>query len=189
MTDEVNNSQVQDQKGSDKELNFRALESKYERALAEERGRRLQAEQERQEIERLAQEALTKREQDEDDDSDSEPYVSNKKLEKKLEKLTQNNQKQTHNDIEKERQNAWLEQNPDFYQVLEHAEKLPSVSTELAKIILKMPDTFERQKLVYANVKALGLNKPQEKPPSIQEKVDSNRRSPYYQPTGIAAAP
>jgi hypothetical protein len=52
-----------------------------------------------------------------------------------------------------------------------------------------MPEGFERQKLVYKNIKALGLHKPEEKAPSIQDKVDANRRSPYYQPSGVGSAP
>jgi hypothetical protein len=52
-----------------------------------------------------------------------------------------------------------------------------------------MPEGFDRQKLVYKNIKALGLHKPAIKEPSIQEKIDANRRSPYYQPSGVANAP
>jgi hypothetical protein len=52
-----------------------------------------------------------------------------------------------------------------------------------------MPDTFERQKLVYKNIKAFGLDRPEAKQPSIQEKIDSNKRSPYYQPSGVGSAP
>jgi len=60
---------------------------------------------------------------------------------------------------------------------------------ELAESILEMPEGFERQKLVYKNIKALGIHKPAMKEPSIQEKVDANRRSPYYQPSGVSTAP
>ena len=52
-----------------------------------------------------------------------------------------------------------------------------------------MPDTFERQKLVYKNIKALKLNQEPSAKPSVQEKIDSNRRSPFYQPSGTATAP
>jgi len=52
-----------------------------------------------------------------------------------------------------------------------------------------MPDGFERQKLVYQSIKELGLNKPEQKQPSIQEKIDANRKSPFYQPTGMGTAP
>jgi hypothetical protein len=52
-----------------------------------------------------------------------------------------------------------------------------------------MPEGFERQKLVYKNIKALGIHKKDEPKPSIQDKVDQNRRTPYYQPTGVGTAP
>jgi len=35
----------------------------------------------------------------------------------------------------------------------------------------------------------MGLHQPEQKQASIQEKVDANRRSPYYQPTGVGSAP
>ncbi len=85
---------------------------------------------------------------------------------------------------------SWLESNPDFYETLQqHAEKLPQRAPKLAESILRMPDSFERQQLVYNNIKALGLDKPQPKESSIQEKIDANRRAPYYQPTGVGSAP
>ena len=52
-----------------------------------------------------------------------------------------------------------------------------------------MPEGFERQKLVYKNIKALGVHKPEQKQPSIQDKVDANKRSPFYQPNGVGSAP
>ena len=91
---------------------------------------------------------------------------------------------------EQEKQESWIENNPDFYDTLqEHADKLVKKTPQLAKTILQMPDNFERQKLVYLNIKELGLDKPETKQQSIQEKVDANRRSPYYQPSGVATAP
>ena len=72
---------------------------------------------------------------------------------------------------------------------MNHAEKLAQKDPELAETILSMPESFERQKLVYKNIKALGLHLPEQKAQSIQEKVDANRRNPYYQPSGIANAP
>jgi hypothetical protein len=52
-----------------------------------------------------------------------------------------------------------------------------------------MPEGFERQRLVYENIKALGVDKPISKEPSVQEKIEANRKSPYYQPSGVGAAP
>lgn len=179
-------------KPSDKELNFRALEAKYEKQLAQERNARELAEKESH---RLSQERLNQKNDDSDDDS--EPYVDNKRLDKKLAKFGEKAKQETQTEIQKavqsalnqERQQAWLKNNPDFYHVLQSAEKLAMKDPELAETILEMPEGFERQKLVYKNIKALGLDKPEQKQSTIQEKVDANRRSPYYQPTGVGSAP
>lgn len=192
MTEETQTSQVQDQKISDKELNFRNLEAKYQRELAQERAAR-------QEAERVAQEAMVKKQQlHEEEEDDSEPYVDKKRLKKEQAKFGQQIKQETqseiqravHTALEQERKNNWLKQNPDFYEVLEkNAEKIVQTNPELAETILNMPDGFERQKLVYANIKALGLHKPKEVTSNIQDKIDANRRSPYYQPSGVGTAP
>jgi len=173
-------------KASDKELNFRALQAKYEKQLAEERQARLEAE-------RMVQE----RSKSQDDDHDDEPYVDHKKLDKKLARFGENAMKQTQTEIKnavqhalyEERKQNWMKNNPDFYDVMQNAEKFAQKDPELAETILEMPESFERQKLVYKNIKALGLHKPEAKQPSIQEKIDANRRSPYYQPSGVGTAP
>lgn len=188
MTAPSQDSQAQTTQLSDKELNFRALESKYERALQQERAARIEAE-------RIANERTQVQVQD--DDSDSEPYVDHKKLAKKLATFGEQTKKQTQSDIQtavntalhEERKNTWMKNNPDFYEVLQHAEKLHQRDPELAESILEMPESFERQKLVYKNIKALGLNKAAEKAPSIQDKIEANRKSPYYQPSGVGTAP
>ncbi len=71
----------------------------------------------------------------------------------------------------------------------QYSEKLYEHDPDLANDILELPKGFERQKVVYRNIKALGLHKEKSKEPSIQEKIDSNRRSPYYQPTGVGTNP
>lgn len=180
-------AQNPENKPSDKELNFRALEAKYQSQLAQERSER----------ERLTKE-LESRQQVQSDDDDDEPYIDKKKLAKTLSKFGQETQKQTQSEIQKavqtalheERKNGWLKQNPDFYQILEqHAGTFAQKDPELAETILEMPEGFERQKLVYKNIKALGIDKPPVKEPSIQDKVDANRRTPYYQPSGTGTAP
>jgi len=192
MTTTSENSQVQENKSNDKELNFRALQSKYEKQLAEERAARLEAE-------RIAQDALSKRAQpshDEEEDDD-EPYVDKKKLEKKLSKFGQSTQGDIQKAMEMAKQQAkeelkqemWLDNNPDFYAVLEHADKFAEQAPELAKSILKMPDGFERQKLVYQNIKHMKMDQPAAKQSTVQDKIDANKRSPYYQPSGVGAAP
>ncbi len=191
MTDQTQASQVQDQRANDKELNFRALEQKYQRQLEQERAGRLEAERQNQELISRRQDPI------EEDDDTSEPYVDHKKLNKKLAKFGEQTKQQTQTEIqravqvaiEKERQETWMRNNSDFVDVMQNAQKLYEKDQELAETILAMPESFERQKLVYKNIKALGLHKPEVKQPSIQDKIDSNRRSPYYQPSGVASAP
>lgn len=188
MSVEATENQSQEKPNS-KEFNFRQLEAKYENIVAQERAEKEKLMQQLEEA-RKTQTAY-------DDSSDDEPYVDHKKLEKKLAKFGEQTEKKTEGKIQQavqhalneERKKNWLSQNPDFYDVLQHAEKIVEKDPELAATILEMPDGFERQKLVYRNIKALNLHKPEQKQPSIQEKIDANRRSPYYQPSGIAAAP
>lgn len=193
MTDQTpasqNVSTTQETKPNDKEYNFRQLEAKYQRQLEQERAARLEAE-------RIAQEAQS-RKQISDDDDDSEPYVDTKRLNRKLSDFEKNIEKKIDQKAEEKarlmldqsKKDSWLRNNPDFYEVLQHAEKFAQQDPELAEAILEMPDTFERQKLVYKNIKALGVHKPKPVELSIQQKVDANRRSPYYQPSGVGAAP
>ncbi len=180
------------QQNNDKENNFRrqeqAIQAKYERELAQERNARLEAERKYAEISANS----TK-----DEDNYSEPYVDDKRLDKKLDRFGKQVKQETHNDIQsavqgalrEERKANWLKSNPDFYDVLQHAEKLAQHDPDLADSILEMPESFERQKLVYKNIKALGIHRPVVAQPSIQDKIDANRRSPYYQPSGTSTAP
>jgi hypothetical protein len=178
-----------DSKPNDKEYNFRQLEARYEKQLQQERAATAEAQ-------RIAQEAMARKQVEEEED-DSEPYVDKKKLNKTLAKFGEQSQKQTQTDIQKavqtalkeERRQNWIKSNPDFYDVLQNAERFAQTDPELAESILEMPEGFERQKLVYKNIKALGLHKEAPRQASIQEKIDANKRSPYYQPSGVSAAP
>jgi hypothetical protein len=192
VTSNENQENVQknnENKSNDKEYNFRALEARYEKQLATERAAREQAE-------KLAQEALARRNQDDDDDSD-EPYVDKKRLEKKLAKFEEKTTQKTQSDIQRavqqaiyeERKENWIKNNKDFFDVMQYADKLAERDPELAETILEMPEGFERQKLVYKNIKAFGLHQPENKKETIQDKIEANKRSPYYQPSGVAAAP
>lgn len=173
-----------------KELNFRALEAKYQKQLDQERIAR-------QEAEHRAQELTRQQAQHVEEEEDSEPYVDTKRLDKKLAKFGEQTKQQTQTEItravqqaiQEERKQNWIKSNPDFFDVLQHADKFAEKSPELAESILEMPEGFERQKLVYKNIKALGVHLPAQKEASIQDKVDANRRSPYYQPSGIPNAP
>lgn len=189
MTSPQQESQVEQQL-SNKELNFRALEAKYQKALETERAER----------ERLTKELEAKTRlpyKDDDEDSDSEPYVDQKKLNRTLSKFGQSTQSDIqkameiakHTAKEELKKEMWLENNPDFYDVLQHADKFAQKAPKLAETILKMPEGFDRQKLVYQNIKELGIDKPEQKQSTIQEKIDANKRSPYYQPSGISPAP
>ncbi len=68
-------------------------------------------------------------------------------------------------------------------------QKFADTHPKLAEVILRMPEGFERQKLVYENIKAAGIDRPQMKQQSIQEKVDANRRSPFMPSGGPGSAP
>src|SRR5260221_1984755 len=111
-------NQQQEVKPNDKELNFRALEAKYQKALEQERQERLRLQQELQDKNKAALH---------EEDEPSEDYVDHKRLEKKLSKFGQNQQSEIHKAMEmakhaaKEelKQEMWLEQNPDFYDVLQ----------------------------------------------------------------------
>lgn len=178
------------QKPSDKELNFRKLEERYERQLSQERAAR-------EEAERKAQELAKRQAISEEDDDDDEPYIDKKKLAKKMssfeqkleEKIERKAEEKARMFMQQEKREDWLRRNNDFYDVMQHAEKFANHDPELAETILAMPEGFERQKLVYKNIKALGLHQEQKKAPTIQEKIDANRRSPYYQPSGMGSAP
>jgi len=194
MSDNSQENQVQDQpKQSDKELNFRKQEEMYKRQLEQANAARQAAEDK---VAQLAQQNLNKAQIIDDDDDDSdEPYVDRRRLEKRLGKVVKQVGNDTdtkiHNAVQlalaTERRNQWLKNNPDFNEVMSHAQTFADRDPELAETILEMPDGFERQKLVYKNIKALGIHKKPEDQPKIQDKIDANRRSPYYQPSGMSA--
>lgn len=193
MTSPAQESQVQNvqstqpQAESSKEINFRKQEAMYQRMLAEKETR----------IAELQQKNQIPAIQNDDDDDDSEPYVDHKKLKKQLNKYDQSNKSEIQKAMEQAKhaakeelkQEMWLENNPDFYETLELADKFAQRAPKLADNILKMPNNFERQKLVYQTIKELGIDKPDVKQPSIQDKIDANRRSPYYQGGGVGSAP
>ena len=73
-------NQAQEQKTSDKELNFRALEAKYQKAL----------ETQQKENERLQRELQSKSQITSVEDEDGDDYVDTKKLNKKLSNFERN---------------------------------------------------------------------------------------------------
>jgi hypothetical protein len=176
------------QKNTDKEYNFAQIRQQLEREKQE----KLQMKEEIEKLKKIAQEKLSSHASDDDDDD--EPYIDKKKLKKELNKVVEQTNTETDSKIQsivnkalsEERQKHWLQNNPDFQDVMQHAQKLQDSDPELADIILNMPENFERHKLVYKHIKATGLHKPAQSKSNIQEKIDANRRSPYYQPSGIA---
>lgn len=174
------------QKPNDKEYNFAQIRQQLERE-------KLEKNQLRDEIEKLkkiAQEKSTSQEEENDD----EPYVDHKRLQRELGKAIQKTSEETDAKIEtlvekrlaEERKKQWLKDNPDFDNVIQHAQKIQDNDPELADMILRIPDEFERYKMVYKHIKATGLHKPVEQKSNIQEKIDANRKSAYYQPSGVA---
>lgn len=188
----ISSSNSESNQQNDKEYNF----AQIRKQLEQERLEKAQIRQELDEVKKLAQERMY-RPSVEDDDSDDEPYIDRKTLKKHLVKFDQEvktNTEQTVNDavhkaLSEERKQNWMKGNPDFYEIMGHAQKFADMDPELAETILSMPDTFERQKLVYKNIKALGLHKKDEPKPSIQETIDRNRRSPFYQPSSTGSPP
>ena len=185
MSEENVVNAVAEQKQKDIEYNFRAMEAKHKRDLAEANARA-------EEAERRAKELAQHNSKEDDDDT---PYVEHKKLEKTLNRFGQNTQSEIQKAMESAKiaakeelkQELWLENNPDFYDVLKHADKFAQKAPKLAETILRMPEGFERQKLVYQNIKELGIDRPEPKQSSVQEKIDANKKSPYYQPSGIGS--
>lgn len=184
-------SQNATQKDTSTETNLR----KIARSLEEERASRQRLEQE------LAQlKEDSHRRHREEEPADSEPYVDDKRLKRELNrfsedfdrKLDKRVEERASIMIERERQQNFLKSNTDFNDILGNEailQKLVDKHPEIAEPLLEMPDNFARKKLVYQNIKALGLHKPDVSKPSIQEKIDANRRSPYYQPSSASSTP
>lgn len=196
MSAEVQNQapeqpQEQQKQQSDKEINF----ARVRKQLEEEKTARLAAEQKAAEYERLIQERRQQKEDDED--SSDEPYVDHKRLERKFsrfeksmeQKIDQKAEEKAMRIFEEHKKNEWMRANPDFYEVMGHAQKFADKDPELAEAILSMPDNFDRQKMVYKNIKLLNLHLKEQPKSNVQDRVDQNKKSPYYQPTGIGTAP
>jgi len=190
---EATQQQVPQTVKSDIEQNLAKQRLYYENKLLQERRAREEAERRAQELSSIKQKHV-----EEDDDDDDEPYVDRRKLTKTLSKFSQQTRQETQSEIQKavqmalneERKQGWLKQNNDFYDVMAHAEKLAQKDPELAEAILAMPDTFERQKLVYKNIKSMGLHlPPEEKKNDVQDRINKNRQSPNYHPSNIPTSP
>jgi hypothetical protein len=189
------NSQAETPKDN-KELNF----EKVRKQLEQERAGRIAAEDRASKLEQeRATQARKPYKEDDDDIESDEPYVDHKVLNRKLAKFGQDFEKKVdqlaeqkaRSLIEQDKQQNYVKQNPDFQQVLtqeniqQFAEKHPAI----AERMLRMPDSFDRQALLYEQIKVFQTNKKEEQKPSIQSTIDQNRRGPYYQPSGIGSSP
>lgn len=182
---QVQNEEVvqNDQPKNDKEYNFSQL--------------RKQAEQYAKENAELKAKLAQKPSVPDYGDGYDEPYIDkryfNEKMSQSMQQIQEEADKRAEqkmrNIIAEEKRSSWIKSNPDFQEVMQHAQKLADTDPELADTILEMPEGFERQKLVYKNIKALGLHKPAAPKESIQDKVDKNRKGPYYQPSSMGSAP
>ena len=140
---------------------------------------------------------LAPKSSNEDEDSYDEPYIDKKYFKKNIAQSMQQIKEEARKEarqemqgmLQEEKRNTWLKSNPDFQEVMQHAQKFADSDPDLAETILEMPEGFERQKLVYKNIKALGLHKPPEPKSTIQDKINQNKRSPFYQPSSQGAAP
>jgi hypothetical protein len=184
---------VDSKEQSAKEFNFTQLRKQ----LDNERAARQQAEERASRLERERQEFS--KSHDDDDAPSDEPYVDHRALDKKFKKfeanLDQRIEKKAEEKaramVQQERQTSYLKQKNDFNEIMqpEMMQKLIDKDPELAETILEMPEGFARQKLVYHAIKAIGLHKKEENKPSIQQVIEQNKRSPYYQPSGVSSAP
>jgi hypothetical protein len=195
MTNQIETNQVQNadvqEKEQQKQNNFRLLE----RRLDLETRARIEAEKK---VEELSRRAVPVK-QDDDEEDDPEPYIDKKKLKNQLNKFGQNTQQDIEKAVqrgkleakEEMKQELWLEKNEDFEQIMseKNTEKFFVEHKELANTILRMPDTFERQKLVYQTMKRLGIDKPAQKVSDTQQKIDANRTKGSYQPSGMGSSP
>jgi hypothetical protein len=188
MTVDTTQNQANSAQESQKEINIRQIG----RQLEEERAARIQLQEE---LKKEREDRANKRFKDDDDEDHSdEPYVDRKSLKKELsrfatdfeQKVDKKAEEKARSMIEQERQASFLRANPDFKDILssENIQKFAEKYTDIAEPMLEMPDNFSRQKLLYQNIKALGVHKPPITQPTVQEKIDANRKSPYYQPSG-----
>ena len=194
VTTNTTESQAQATEKKTAEQNF----TEIRKALDMERQARFQAEERAKALEAAAARKPVTDDSDDDEVSD-EPYVDHKNLKKKMEKwekridekIERKAEEKARSLVENERRTSYLKQNSDFNDIMqpELMQKFVERHPGLAEGILAMPEGFERQKLVYENIKALGLHKKEEPKANIQSQVDQNRRSPYYQPSGVGTAP
>lgn len=178
---------------SDKELNFRRLESLRD---TEREGRiraEIQAESLKAELNRMAQ-ALAPPEKDPLDDADE--YVDSARLKQKLaqeraasERRAKEIAKETyeHHRLEDEKKNYLNRlrlEFRDFDDVMtpESIKALDENEPSFVKAVKQIPDDYEKCKLAYEHIKGKAASRAPRQ--SIKETVEENARNPYYIPPG-----
>lgn len=184
------NSSVEPQK-TDKEFNF----EKLRKQLDQERAEKVKMQERIEALERTSRPAKS----DDDDDSD-EPYIDQKTFSKKMskfesqieEKIDKRAEEKARLMLDNEKQQDYVKRNPDFGQVLtqENIQRFANEHPAIAERMLKMPDTFDRQALLYEQIKTLqSQKKATDEKSAIQQKIDQNKKSPFYQPSGMGSSP
>lgn len=192
-------AQAPEAKGNTVEENL----GKFRKLFEQERAARLKAEEKTAQLEQEKQARGpapgSDDEVSDESDDDDEPYVQRKSLKKTLarereiikKEVKEEALKEARNMFAQEKQQSYLKSNADFQQVMnpEVMQRFVDKCPGIAEGILSMPDSFERQKLVYETIKAMNLHKPEEAKPSIQDTINANKKSPYYQPSSMSSAP
>ena len=171
-----------------KEDNLVAIRRMYE----QEREARIQAEKLAAEREaQLRYQPLSAKQVDSEDDDD--PYVDNKKLARKLSAFEQELEKKIEAKAEakarallaEKEQSEFIKSNRDFESVMtsDNLDRFAQEHPLIAENLLRMPNNFERQKLVYATIKSLQREK--ENKSNIQNVIAQKQTGSYYQPSGI----
>lgn len=177
-----------------KEINFESLRKQLNETRAENA-------QFREKINRLEKEKPAPRlpyKDDEDEESD-EPYVDHKSLKKKMNRLEADIDKKieikavekARELIAQEKREDYLKQNPNYEKTMtpELLQKFAEKHPGMAQALVKMPEGFERNQLIYEAIKSTGVDKPDVAESTIQQKIDQNKKSPYYIPSGMGTAP
>ena len=168
----------------DKEYNFEQLRKQLEA----ERKAREEAE------ERAKQYELSKSSNDEDEDED-DPYIDRRYFSKKIKELESSWEKKMDEKaharaaalLEQEKEKSYLKEHPDFNDIMneEVLSKFQEEHPILAESYLRMPEGFQRQKMVYETVKALNIKKEKER--TMQDQINQRNKGAYYQPSSMAS--
>jgi hypothetical protein len=176
---------------SDKEINFRRLESAREAERDARIRAEMQAEQMRNELREIKQMLQPK---ESDPLAEVEDYVDPARLRAKLEKERSHFKKEakeiaekTYGDLrKKEYQENYLErlksQFSDYDQVMNEANivNLEKVDPVFLETAMDVSDEYKRRLSTYKKIKSMQSMKAATEQMSIKEKVEENTRNPYY---------